>query len=74
MTTHPDELARMLDLIPRCDDWALTSALIEIRAADTARLKPEAADALQTLRAHIIAEMGERTARAYVAQHGPLMH
>lgn len=71
MTT---ELDRMLAIIPQCDDWTLTAALVDIRAADLDRLKPEALDALQTLRARIIAEMGERTARAYVEAHGALMH
>lgn len=72
--THPEELAQMLDLIPRCDDWTLTAALVDIRAADMDRLKPEAADALQTLRARIIAEMGERTARAYIEAQQASIH
>lgn len=68
------ELAKMLELIPRCDDWALTDALVTIRTASFDHLKPEAAEALTTLRAHIIAEMGERVARAYVEAHGALKH
>lgn len=67
-----NDLAHILDSIPSTDDWALSAAMVQIAGADYSRLSPEAIDALQTIRSCILAEMGERVARAYVEKHGPL--
>lgn len=67
---NTDTLNSLINSIPRLDDWALTAALVEISTANFDLLTPRAAHALETLRAHIIAEMGGRTAQAYVEQYG----
>lgn len=69
-----NDFAHILDNISRADDWALSAAMVQIAGADYSRLSPEAIDALQTIRSCILAEMGERVARAYVEKHGPLTH
>jgi hypothetical protein len=65
-----ESLNALINSIPRLDDWALTTALVEISSTDFDRLTPIAVSALQTLRAHIIAEMGGRTVQAYIEQYG----
>ena len=69
-----NDLAHILNSIPSTDDWALSATMVQIAGADYSRLSPEAIDALQTIQSCILAEMGERVARAYIEKHGPLTH
>lgn len=60
----------VLDNIHTVDDWALSLVLITINIAEKSRLPVEDADALLTLRSAILAEMGRRSAEAYIAKYG----
>ena len=60
----------VLDNIHTADDWALSLVLITINTAEKSNLPVEDADALLTLRSAILAEMGRRSAEAYIAKYG----